>query len=170
MLKKSDFFKIGFIRKTHGIKGEMMLINDYSIDYSAIKEWLFFNLEECLVPFRIETFREIGDKNAIFSCERISDIETADQYVDTEIYIPLSDKTDTNNLENPDSLIDCQVINIENKKSIGNIIGFVDNHHNPLLEIETENENIYLPFVDEFIIKLDENNLYVKIPEGLLEL
>lgn len=169
-LNKSDFFKTGTIRKTHGIKGEMMLISDFPIDYEAIKEWLFFNIEECLVPFKLETFREIGDKNALFSCKRIESIDAAEKYIDTEIYLPIADKSDTNTWEDPNSLIGYNVINTNTQKQLGQIINFIDNEFNPLLEIETQNDNIYLPFVEEFILELKDNQLFVKIPDGLLDL
>ena len=94
MLKKSDYYKIGEIRKTHGVKGEMMLMNDLPIDAEAIKKWLFFNLEECLVPFEIQSLRASADKTVLFICKEITSIEEADKYVGVEIFMPLASKRD----------------------------------------------------------------------------
>lgn len=171
MLKKSDYYKIGEIRKTHGVKGEMMLISDFSIDFEAIEDWLFFNLEECLVPFKVVNIRETGDKNALFICKTIDNIEVANEYVGVEIFMPLSSKTETENMDEPTSFIGYNVVNEENNETLGKIIDFIESNYNPLLEIEPENgENILLPFNEEFILGLEENDLIVRLPEGLLDL
>lgn len=171
MLKKTDYYKIGEIRKTHGVKGEMMLISDFPIDFEAINDWLFFSLEECLVPFKVTSLRETSEKNALFICERIGTIEVANNYVGTEIYLPLSSKTTTENMDEPISLIGYNVINEENNEVLGKIVNFIESNFNPLLEIETEgHENILLPFHEEFILGLEGNDLIVRPPEGLLDL
>lgn len=171
MLKNSDYYKIGEIRKTHGVKGAMMLISDFPIDYDAIEEWLFFNLEECLVPFRVDSIREIGDTNALFICKTIDSIEIANEYVGVEIFMPLSSKTVTENMDEPTSFIGYNAVNEENNKTLGKIVNFIESNYNPLIEIEPENgENILLPFNEEFILGLEENDLMVRLPEGLLDL
>lgn len=171
MLRKSEYYKIGEIRKTHGVKGEMMLISDFTIDFDAIQEWLYFNLEECLVPFRLKTLRETSDKNALFSCERIENVEEASLYVGIEIYMPLSSKTDKENMDEPTSFIGYNVVIEDTNEHLGKIVDFIDSNYNPLLEIEDESgENILLPFNEEFILGLDGNDLMVKLPEGLLDL
>lgn len=171
MLKKSEYYKIGEIRKTHGVKGEMMLISDFPIDFAALKNWLYFNLEECLVPFKLINLRETSDKNALFICERISSVEEASLYVGTDIYMPLSSKTAKDNMDEPISFIGYNVVIEETDEELGKIIDFIDSKFNPLLEIESETgDNILLPFNEEFILGLDGNDLLVKLPEGLLEL
>lgn len=171
MLKKSDFFKLGEIRKTHGIKGEMMLATDHFLDFEAIKDNFFFNLEECLVPFGIESYRDTSDKTMLFICKGIDSIEDAAEYVGTEIYLPLTDKSETTETENPAMLVGLKVIDDESNELIGIITDFIESNYNPLLEIEDQNgEEILLPFNEEFILAIEDEKLFVKIPEGLLSL
>ncbi len=171
MLKKSDFFKLGEIRKTHGVKGEMMLASDHYMDYEAIKEYLFFNLEECLVPFRLKSYRDTSDKTLLFICHNIDTIEQASEYVGTEIFLPLADKSDIDELESPSMLIGLKVINDETEEIIGTVSDFIESTHNPLLEIEThEGKEVLLPFNEAFILGIEDSQLFVKIPEGLLNL
>lgn len=171
MLKKADYYRIGEIRKTHGVKGEMMLISNFPIDFEAIQEWIFLNLEECLVPFRVLNIREIGATSALIICKTIDSIEKANNYVGMDIYMPLASKTKNESMNEPTSFIGYNVINENNNEGLGKIINFIESDYNPLLEIETEDkENILLPFNDEFILGLEENNLIVRLPEGLLDL
>lgn len=170
MIKKSDYFKIGEIRKTHGVKGEMMLMSDLPIPLEKTSEWLFFNLEECLVPFKLETFRHTADSTVLFLCKSITSVEAAAEYVGKEIYLPLSEKIENADMETPTSLIGFTVIIEEDNKELGKIVDFIDSNFNPLLEIEHQGENILLPFNEEFILDIEDDKLFVKLPEGLLDL
>jgi len=171
MLKKADYYKIGEIRKTHGVKGEMMLISDFPIDFEAIEDWVFFNIEECLIPFKIVSLRETSDKNALFICKSIDSIEKANEYVGVEVCMPIASKTTSEDMNEPTSLIGYNVVSEGDDEILGKIVSFIDSNFNPLLEIESEGkENILLPFNEEFILGLDGNNVIVRIPEGLLDL
>lgn len=171
MLKKADFYKIGEIRKTHGVKGEMMIISDFSIDFKAMKDFIFFNIEECLIPFRLTSLRESSDKNGLFKCDTIDSIEKASEFVGMEIYMPLSSKTEKENMDEPESLIGYNVIDEDTNTELGKVCDFIESNFNPLLEIEREDEdNILLPFNEEFILGFEDNNLIVRLPEGLLDL
>ncbi|MDA3854151.1 MAG: hypothetical protein PF444_07930, partial [Bacteroidales bacterium] len=124
-----------------------------------------------LVPFKVLNMREIGATNALFICKTIDCIEKANNYVGMDIYMPLSSKTKSENMDDPTSFIGYNVIKEDKHEPLGKIINFLESDYNPLLEIETENEeNILLPFNEEFILGLEENNLFVRIPEGLLDL
>ena len=171
MLQKSDFFKLGDIRKTHGVKGEMMLAAELFLDFDAIKEYLFFNIDECLIPFRLSSYRETSDKTLLFICPAITTVEQAAEYVGTEVYLPNADRTAAKDSNNPFMLIGFEVIEDETNKSIGTISNFIESNYNPLLEIEDNNGNeILLPFNEEFILGIEGDTIFVKIPEGLLEL
>lgn len=170
MLVKSDFVKIGDIRKTHGVKGEMMLINPTPIMLSNDSEWLFFNIEECLVPFKISASRFTNDATLLFMVEEIEEVEEAAQYVGLEVYIPASEYEHDADLDTPLSLVGFTVVIEEGNKELGPIVDFIDSAFNPLLEIEYKDDTILLPFNEEFILGVEDNKLYVKLPEGLLDL
>lgn len=170
MLKKNDFFKVGHISKTHGVKGEMLLLCDHSTDFDQMGEWLFFNIDECLIPFKLETLRSTTDKTVLFTCSSIDSIEVAAQHLDTEIYLPLAQKDEILDANAPDTLIGCQVVDDSTNTSLGVITDFIDSAHNPLLEITNDDQEILLPFQEEFILGLENHTLFVQVPEGLLDL
>lgn len=170
MLRKSDFFKVGFIRKTHGVKGEMMMLCETDTDFEQLGEWLFFNLDECLVPFPITSLRSNTDKTVLFSCKNINTVEEASTYIDTEIFLPIALKEDIVASDSPDALIGCKVIDDSNNTLLGSVVAFIEHPQNPLLEIENETQNILLPFQEEFILGFENQTLYVDLPEGLLDL
>jgi 16S rRNA processing protein RimM len=170
MLNKSDYYKIGEIRKTHGVKGEMMLMNDSPIDSEAIKDWIFFNIEECLIPFNTKSLRASSDKTILFICQEINSIEEAEKYVGTEVFMPISSRRIENDIDTPESLIGVEVINDETKETLGRVSDFIESNFNPLLEIEYKDDSILLPFNDEFILGLEDHKLYVILPDGILDL
>ena len=170
MLKKSDFFKVGFIRKTHGVKGEMMMLCETDTEFEQLGVWLFFNLDECLVPFQITSLRSNTDKTVLFSCKNINTVEEASTYLNTEIFLPIDLKEDIIVSDSPDALIGCQVIDEVNDALLGTVIAFIEHPQNPLLEIENETRSILIPFQEEFICGFENQTLYVDLPEGLLDL
>ncbi len=171
MLHKKDFFKLGEIRKTHGVKGELMLANEQFLDFDAIKDFLFFNLEECLVPFRLESYRDTSDKTMLFICKGIDSVEAAAEYVGVDVFLPNADRTSAENADNPFMLIGYNIVEEATNNALGTISNFIDNPNNPLLEIENEDgKSFLLPFHEEFILAIENNTLFVNIPEGLLDL
>lgn len=170
MLDISDFIKIGEIRKTHGVKGEMMLISNSPIVISDDSKWLFFNLEDCLVPFKLTTKRHTAESSVLFQCEDVDVVEEAAKFVGVEVFIPKAEYVADADINTPFSLVGFTVIEEENDNVLGTVLDFIESVHNPLLEIEHEGEPILLPFNEEFILGVDEDKLYVKLPEGLLDL
>ncbi len=170
MLKKTEFFRVGIIRKTHGVKGEMMLLCDAETDFEKIGEWLFFDLDECLIPFKITSLRSATDKTVLFSCTHIDNIEQASAYIDTNIYLPKEKRQHIRNYESPSSLVGLEIINEKDKAIIGTITAYIESPHNPLLEIDHHGQEVLLPFNKEFILGVEEDLLWVNIPDGLLDL
>lgn len=170
MLKKNDFFRVGYISKTHGVKGEMMLLCDHSTDFDRLGEYLFFNIDECLIPFKIISLRSSTEKTVLFSCEQITSVEAAAQHLETDIYLPLAQKKEILDSDSPDTLIGCRVVNEATNTSLGIISDYIDSPHNPLLEITHDGQEILLPFQEEFILGLENYTLFVALPEGLLDL
>lgn len=170
MLQKTDYFKIGTIRKTHGVKGEMLLLGENDIDFDYLGHWLFFNIEECLIPFKIETIRSTTDKTALFCCESITSVEQANTYINTEIFLPLNLKDDISDYSSPSNLNGLEVVNKDTNEILGTVSAFIESTLNPLLEIKTTNDSFLLPFNEAFILGVEKHQLFVRIPDGLLDL
>lgn len=170
MLQKSDFVKIGEIRKTHGVKGEMMLIHPTPILLSDETEWLFFNIEECLIPFKLEDSRFTNEATLLFSVEEIDVIEDAAAFVGVEVFVPESEHQKDGDVETPISLVGYTVVVEKDKKELGKVVDFIESALNPLLEIEYQDDTILLPFNEAFILGIEDDYLYVELPEGLLDL
>ena len=49
IMQKEDCFKVGYISKTHGLKGEVTAILEYELDFENTSA-LFLEINENLVP------------------------------------------------------------------------------------------------------------------------
>jgi len=57
-----DCFKVGYISKTHGLKGEVTAIFDQDFELDEITS-LFLEFNGSLVPYFLEDFSDRGDKS-----------------------------------------------------------------------------------------------------------
>lgn len=146
-----------------------MLVGNTAFNVNDIKDWLFFNIDECLVPFRLKAIRELGEKVLLFTCTSIVDVEQAKEFIGLDIFIPLLQRP--SGMKEVESFIACRVFDVEKEKILGTVSNFIESDFNPLIEIKTENAtSILLPFNEEFILSFENEELKVRLPNGLTEL
>jgi 16S rRNA processing protein RimM len=60
----------------------------------------------------------------------------------------------------------------ENNKEVGEVLDVIENPANTLLEVDYKGNEALIPLNDQTFIKVDKETmkLYVKIPEGLLDI
>jgi len=157
------FVQIGFVEKTHGTKGGLR-INFNKNSISSEMEFLF--LEQCgqKVPYQIEQFNLIAGIVKLIGCDTP---EVAQKFVKSGIY-HISDEAHT---PEQHKWIGFTLQNQE-KVPIGKVIGIEEIPGNPLWMIVADSGMFYIPFNQELILKIDENNNLItyQILEGLLDL
>ena len=157
-----NFINIGKIVNTHGIKGELRILSDFRYKDKVFKKGMKFYVGKEKEEFVVNSYRfhKIFDMVTFDGLNNINDvlylkgrqvfINSEDLKLDDgEIYI--------------DDLIGYEVIIGE--KNIGKVTSVL---HNSKANDNLRVGDILIPYVKEFIIKIEDNKIYVKEIGGLL--
>jgi 16S rRNA processing protein RimM len=167
-----DCYEVGYIVKTHGLKGEVgiHLDVDNPADYADLDGLLIEKNGE-LVPFFIEKIR-INVNKAIVKFEGINRIEDAEPLVKKTIYLSL-DQLDE--LESDQfyyhEIIGYQIVD-ENLGPLGIIKTIYNQPHQDLISMLYKEKEVLIPVSHEHVLTAnhDLKQLAVNLPEGLLEI
>ena len=162
--------EIGYISKTHGLKGHIILrLNELiNIDEDAIKS-IFLDINGSQVPYFIEECRP-NNTGYIIKLETIDTVDTSKKLIGKKAFA-LSDFV----LENDESLkefIGYAIIDVKSW-NIGNIADVDEKTDNAIIKvIHPSGVEIILPFNDDFIIEIDDDlkTIEFNAPEGLIEM
>lgn len=171
-IPKSDCEKIGFIRKTHGIHGEIMLEFEEQFEYSVEDtERFFIELEGLLVPFFIteEGLRFRSGKSAIVKLDWVDTETYAKRLVGKEVYLYKDEIVDMPE-EHESVLMGFRLFDKETGE-IGIIEEVDDYSGNIVLTVNFQGNELLIPYNDEILIDLNEEQktITLQLPEGLID-
>lgn len=81
-----DYFKIGYISKTHGLKGEVTAVLENEVELPLTTS-VFILLDDSLVPYAIQSISDRGDKSFI-KFDQVDTQEQAGKMKGCGIYVP----------------------------------------------------------------------------------
>ena len=171
-IPKSDCEKIGFFRKTHGVRGELVLEFEIRFENSIeMANRFFVELEGLLVPFFLvnEGFRFKTDNTAILTFEDVDTEKYAKRMVGCAVYLF------KNEMKTPGKLytLDLEGFVLFDKRNgkIGIIDEVNDYSGNIVFTINLKGSEILIPFNEDFLISFDEKKKHIMLdlPEGLFE-
>ena len=143
-----DYIFIGKIVSTHGIKGEVKIISDFFEKDKIFKKGFKLYITPLYHEEVINTYR-VHKNYDMVTFNGYNDINEILKYIGMGVYIKRSDldlKEDEYLLSD---LIGYAVY--DNNKLLGKVSG-INFNNNVLLKID---DNFYIPFIDEFIEKVD---------------
>ena len=167
MILEKELFKAGKINKTHGVNGELNCsVNADTIDRA---EYMVLDMDGIFVPFFISNIRVKSQNAALVTLEDIEDETEARKLIGKDIYLPIALMEDEDMLSY-EYFVGFTVVNAEEK--LGEISFVDDQTVNILFGIKTEDGDILLPAVEDFIDVVDNENkiLYTNYPIELVEL
>lgn len=170
-IPKTDCEKIGFIRKTHGIHGEIVLEFEEQFEYSVEDaERFFIELEGMLVPFFVsdEGLRFRSGKAAIIKFDWVDTEAYAKRLVGKETFLYKEEIVDEP--EEDASLVGFRLFD-EERGEIGVIEALDDYAGNIVLTVRFKEEELLVPYNEEILVDLDEEQktITLTLPEGLIE-
>ena len=179
MLRKEDFELIGTLGRTHGIQGEIAA--KLSVDLSGLtdgmEEPLFLMLEEdgLLIPHRVLRLRPKNDEIDLILFSGINTKEQAEPLIGRQVWLDREylDGTTSEDLLSLEHYVGFQLYHANTRELLGVIEEIDDKTMNTLLKVvSSEGEELVLPISEELIkdVDLSTHQLYLHIPEGLLEL
>jgi 16S rRNA processing protein RimM len=162
----NDDVLIGKIVNTHGLKGEIKIISDFELKAKVFKPNTLIYIGKEKEEVKIVSYRPHKMFDMVI-LENKNDIDDVLKYKGKYVYIKRKDLE----LKDSDYLLQ-EIIGfeiVEDKKTLGKIIDIVYNSKQVLLKANGEKE-FYIPFLDEYIIKVDNisKKVYTKNAKDLM--
>lgn len=156
---------IGDVVNTHGLKGEVRLVSDFKYKEQVFNKGNVLYVGYDKVPLTINSYR----KHKMFDMLTFVDICTIDdviRYKGDKVYINRSDFKFPGPIDI--DIIGLDVYNGENY--IGKVTAILKNMVHDILVVEDGDNKNMIPFVDEFVVKVDLKNkkIMIKTIEGLI--
>jgi 16S rRNA processing protein RimM len=172
MILKTDIIPIGQITKPHGINGEMSFSFTTDIFDREEVPYFIFELDGIFVPFFLMEYRFKSNSTALLKLEGVENDEQARNFAGLTVYLPNSylEKVEDAEIE-LDYFAGFSLIDAD--KGLLGIISEVDQTtDNVLFVIPIKDDELLIPAGEEYIEEIDHDKkiIYVKLPEGLLDL
>jgi len=166
-----DHFKIGTIIKTRGLKGELQMFVDFEqlqdVNFTAV----FFDMAGKLVPYFVESVKYQKNTAWLF-LEDVDTIEKASKLVKKDLY--LSNKLKPKKKKEEFTLKDLKgfIAIDENEGELGEILEVQELPHQYIATVHYKDCEVLFPLNETIIKGIDLNNgeVYVDLPEGLLDI
>jgi 16S rRNA processing protein RimM len=169
-MEKESCFKIGYVAKAHGLKGEVTIIVTEPMDLDSV-ESVFVELKNTLVPYFIKELSDRGDK-AFVKFDEINSIEQANAIKGSSIYLPKETRPKLKRGEFYDDEILGFVVEDEAIGILGAITEVSANGPNKLLVINYLGKEVLIPINGPFIKSVNKTKKLIKVelPEGFLDI
>lgn len=173
IISKENCENIGFIRKLHGIHGEIVLEYEYQFESSIeIASRFFIELEGLLVPFFMNEngFRFKSAKTAILNFKWVETENYAKRLIGQNVFLLKNEIV-------PDKEEETGFINLENYSvfdaklgKLGKIEKIDDYSGNIVFTIQYKNSELLIPFHEEILVSMNHvlKQITLKIPAGLI--
>jgi len=167
-----EVYKIGYISKTHGLKGEVTIIpEDLDMEMAEIKA-IYIDLKQQLVPHFIERYSDNRIDKIFIKFEDINSPEKAQALKGCSLYLPKTQRQKSGRGE----FYDDEVLNFEvedkNLGFLGKIKGILQSGPNRLLVIDHLPKEILIPLNGPFVkhINKSRKKFTVELPDGFLDI
>ena len=164
-----DTYKIGYVMKTHGLKGEVTIATTPECPELDGVENIFIEHRQQLVPYFVESVSFKGDK-AFVKLEDVDTLEQASDLKGLSIYLP---KTERPKLARGEFYSD-EVIGFEvsdEEGVLGKVRDVVEAGPNRFLSLDNDRETL-IPINGPFIKSVNRTSKKIKVelPEGFLDI
>lgn len=168
-IEKKNCVEVGYIKKTHGVKGDLTVVfHDEIIHKNDALEFLFFEIDGLLVPFRV---LEEKPNTSSFRFKFIESKEEAQTYIGCKIYLDKEDiQIDEENISV--SMLIGFTLWDKNRGKIGEVLSTDDFGGNIVLTVSYENDEVMIPYSEDFVtaFSLEESTLEMECPDGIFDL
>jgi 16S rRNA processing protein RimM len=165
-------FKIGFVQKTHGLKGEVTISLEAGLfdSFESVAS-MFIDVKGRLVPYFIEEASIKGDK-AFVKLEDVNTSEEAAQLKGCSLYLPKTARPKSKRGEFYNDEVIGFTVHDKETGTIGKIVRVENEEVNPLLIVLQGEKEVAIPINAPFITSVNKSakKIDVALPEGLLDL
>lgn len=168
---KKDLLQIAQVMKSNGIDGETIISMSISPDDIRKEQPVYLIFDELPVPFFIESIKRKGTSKAVVKFVDIDNFDDSEEIVGKAVY---AEKHLYSHMSEEEDLIDMLVgwtLFDGEGYEIGQIENYLDIPSNPCITVNYNGEEKYIPFHEDLIIAVDEENceIQMEIPDSLLD-
>ena len=168
----TEYFKIGKLVGTFGLKGEMVLKHSLGKKTSlkGLKAIFVEEPKDSFIPWFIESTKIKNEEEIYIKLEGINTREQAIKLTPKEVWVPEEEFKKFSAKSSPINLLGYDII--EGEQVLGKILEVIEQPHQILCRIEFNNREVYIPLHQETIQKIDnkKQQVIVLLPPGLLEI
>jgi 16S rRNA processing protein RimM len=168
----NEYFKIGKLVATFGLKGELILKHSLGKKTSLKGLSVFFIEEkkESFIPWFIESTKIKSEEEIYIKIEGINTKEEANKLTQKEVWLPEADLKKYSAKSSPINLLGYQIL--DEGKPLGKILEVIEQPHQLLCRLEIESKEVLIPLHEETILRIDhkKQEVRVELPPGLLEI
>ena len=170
-METSEYFNIGYVAKSHGLKGEVtIVVGPECPDLEDLKS-LFIESKNQMVPYFIESISLKGTK-AFLKLEEVNTIELASALKGCSLFLPKSDRPKLSRGEfYSDEVLGFEVFDSE-KGSLGPVGEVFESGPNRYLIVIHNGKEIMIPLNGPFIkgVNKSKRKISVELPDGFLDI
>ncbi|CAG5084986.1 ribosome maturation factor RimM [Parvicella tangerina] len=170
-MTKEDCFELGVISKTFSFRGEVILyIDSDQPEHYYNMDMILLEINKKLVPFFIEESKVHKVNQLRVKFDNVADETDAKRLTKKKVFLPLAALPE---LEDDQfyyhEIIGFTLVDQDDNK-VGEILEYIDNAVNPMLEVSYNGKEALIPYNDNSHIAINKKDreLKVEIPEGLL--
>lgn len=167
-----EYIKIGLIQNTHGIKGELKIesYSDFTELRFAVGNLIYIEYDGKMIPVEIASYR-IHKNKVLVTFDGYGNINLVEKFKNHAVYMNEEDRQELEDGEfYIDELIGMEVVD-DKGVSIGEVIDVepTNGAQNNLRVKKEDGKTFLLPYVDAFIIEIDDekNQIVANMVEGL---
>ena len=168
----TEYFKIGKLVSTFGLKGELVLKHKLGKKTSlkGLKAIFVEERKESFLPWFIESTKIKNDEEIYLKLEGVNTREEAIKLTQKELWLPEEEFKKYSAKSSPINLLGYDII--EGEQVLGRILEVIEQPHQILCRIEFNKKEAYIPLHEETIQKIDKRKqqVMVSLPPGLLEI
>jgi 16S rRNA processing protein RimM len=167
-----NYFKIGRLVATYGLKGEIILQHNLGKKTSlkSLEAVFIEEKEDAFLPYFIQSAKIKNDKEIYLKLEDIDNKEIANKLIKSEIWLLEKDFKKFAGSSAPISLLGYTLVN--DSKELGEVIEVIEQPHQLLCKISLNGYEALIPVHADFLKKIDKKNrkIFVILPDGLLNI
>ena len=169
----SQYFKIGKLAASFGLKGELVLQHSLG-KKTALKglETIFIEeRKDNFMPYFITATSIKNDAEVYIKLEGIDSKETARKLTPKEVWLAEEDFKIHAAQSSPIALLGFHLVTDEGE-DLGEILEVIEQPHQLLCAIVLDGKEALIPIHQESLDKIDQQNrkVYVTLPDGLLDI
>ena len=171
MIELHEVQRMGYVLKTHGVNGELVVSIPADMDWAEDTDYLVCSMDGILVPFFIESIRGKSSTNILVKFDDIDSVEQARKFQGVVVYLP--NEYVVNDLDEMSwsTFIDYKVHDAV-AGYLGDIVAVDDSTLNVLFLVKQGDRERVIPANEAWIESIDSVGRVIRynLPEGVAEL